>query len=109
MLWRKIRREDDQNVERDLNFTSVMQREEIHAVFERDDPAVEQIARSYLLASKVVNQQDAAIRFDLEGRFVKLMDIIIDEIESFQGQLTTDHDEWTTYFYPAWVTPLTGT
>ena len=54
-------------------------------VFQRDNPAVQQVARAYLLAAKVVDQQDAAVGFDLERRFIEFMDIIKYQVEPSQG------------------------
>src|SRR5687768_16644550 len=69
---RQVCGEHNQNVKWDFHFASVVEGQEIYTVFERDDPAVEQITRAYLLASKVINQQDAAVGFYLERRLIKL-------------------------------------
>src|SRR5215213_9732866 len=45
VFWREISREHDQNIERDFYFPSIMEREEIYAVFEGNDPAVKQVTR----------------------------------------------------------------
>src|SRR5215211_3324498 len=83
-----------------------MEGEEVHAVFERNDPAVEQITWPHLLAPKIVDQQDAAIGFHLERRFIKFMDLIVDEIEPFQSQFAANHNKRTPNFHPARVAPL---
>ena len=44
------------------------QREVIHAAVERDDPAVQQIARREHLAAEVVDDQDAVVGLHLAGR-----------------------------------------
>ena len=62
-----------------------MKREEVHAVFERDDPAVEQVTRADLLSSKVIDQQNAAIGFYLERRFIEFMDFIVDKVQVLPG------------------------
>ena len=62
-----------------------MKREEVDAVFERHDPAIQQIARAHLLASKVVDQQNSTVRFDLERRFIKFVYFIVNKIEPFEG------------------------
>ncbi len=42
----------------------------IDPVFERDDPAVEEVARSDLLAAEIVDQQNSSVGFHLERSLV---------------------------------------
>src|SRR6185503_17978279 len=85
-----------------------MKRKEIDTVFERYDPAVEQVTWAHLLSSKVIDQQNTAVGFHLEGCFIKLMHLIINQIKTFQCQLATYYNEWPPNFYPAWIASLAG-
>ena len=105
VLRRQVGGENHQHVEGDFELASRVQGHVIHAVFERDDPAVEQVARAHLLAAKIVNQQDAAIGLDLERGFVKFMRVVEDQVEACEGQLAADHDERTADLDPARVAP----
>src|SRR5262245_46545953 len=70
VLWGEISREYDQNVEGHFNFTSIVKRKKIYTIFERDNPTVKQITRAYLLTSKVIDEKNPTIRFDLERRLI---------------------------------------
>jgi hypothetical protein len=56
----------------------------IDAVFERDDPAVEQVARAHLLPPEVVDQEDAAIGFHLKRRFVIFVHVVVYQVQAFE-------------------------
>src|SRR6185436_14306455 len=62
--------EDHHQLERDLKLASVPQREVIDAPVQRNDPAVQQVARRHELAPAVVDQQNAVVGFHLERRRV---------------------------------------
>jgi hypothetical protein len=69
---RQIGREDDQHIKRHFHLAPGVQGQVIDAVFQRDNPAVEQVARADLLASKVVDQQDTAVGLYLEWSLIVL-------------------------------------
>ena len=61
----KIRREDNQLFEGNLNLFSASKCQEIVPGFERNDPPIKQVFRRHPLPAKVVNQQASAVTFDL--------------------------------------------
>src|SRR5262245_24976204 len=72
----------------------------IDAVLEWIDPAVEQLPRFDALAAEIVEQEGAAVRLQMQRRFVVAAALAIGEIESLQGQIATDDDEGTPHAYP---------
>src|SRR4030095_3032093 len=66
-----VGREHDQQQERQLEFLAVVEREEVDATLERDDPAVEQIARRAALTAEVVDDEHAAVGHRLNGSGVE--------------------------------------
>src|SRR6185503_15156106 len=61
ILFIKVRREHDELLKRDFDLLSGVQREIIDASFQRHDPAVQKILWRDSLATKVVNNECAAI------------------------------------------------
>ncbi len=108
IFWGQVRGKDDKHVERDFHFAPGVQAQIIETVFQRDDPAIEQIARANLLAAEVVNEQDAAIGFDLERGFVKFGGVVENKVEAFKREFAADDDEGATNFQPAWVAAHVG-
>src|SRR5207253_509231 len=106
VLRLEVRREEDELVERDLDLLAGVEREEVHALFQRDDPAVEEVLRAALLAAEVVDEEDSAVRLELERRLVELRVLVIDEVEVLERELATDHDERTLRLDPAQVHAL---
>ena len=100
--------EDDQHIEGDFDLAAGMQGQEIQAVFKRHDPAVEQVAWADELAAKVVDQQDAAVGFNLEGGFIKFIDIIENQVKPGQGQFTANDNEGPANAQPARVAAYGG-
>ena len=62
-----------------------MQRQVINAVFQRHNPAIQQVARPHLLPAKIIDQQDAAVGFHLEWRLVEAVDVVEDQVQPAQG------------------------
>src|SRR5262245_47205813 len=92
---REVRREDGQHVERHLNLLPGVQREIVDAALERHDPSVEQILRAHALAAEVVDQEHAAVRLQLDRRFVELRERVEGEVEHVERQLAADDDDRT--------------
>src|SRR5690606_33892674 len=65
VLGFEVRREDDQLIERHLNLPPRGECEEVKAVLERDNPSIEERRGLDSLATEVVDQQAAAIAFEL--------------------------------------------
>ena len=105
---RQVGREDHQHVKRHLQLAPGMQGQVIDPVFQRNDPAVEQVARAHLLAAKVVDQQDPAVGFHLERRLVKFVHIVEHQVQAGQGQLAADDDKRPADAHPARVAACAG-
>ena len=97
----QVGRENHQHVKGDFKFASGMQGEVIDAVFQWDNPAVEQIARADHLAAKVIDEQDAAVGFHLEGCFVVFERIVKDQVQPSQGQFAARDNKGPADFDPA--------
>ena len=78
-----------------------MQVQIIDARFQRDDPSIEEIARRHALAPEVVDDEDAAVRFQMNGRFVELRQVAVSEVEHFERQLAADRDDRPADSHPA--------
>ena len=103
VLRGQVGRENHQHVEGDFDLAPGVQGEIIDAVFEGHNPAVEQVARADHLAAKVVDQQNAAVGFDLEGRFVIFQGVVEDQVQAGQGQLAAGDDKGPADAHPARV------
>ena len=68
----EVRREDHELFEWNFDLLTAVQRQKINSSLQRQDPAVQQIRWRHSLAAEVVDHERAAVRFHLEGRFVKL-------------------------------------
>src|SRR2546426_209575 len=90
---RPVRREDEQDVERDFDLATVAGRQEVDVAVERDDPAVEELVGRCTLTAEVVDEEHAAARLHLERRLVDLRVRVENEVEVLERQLTADLDE----------------
>lgn len=88
VFWLEIGAEDDQLIEWDLNFLSVAHRQVVVAFFERYDPSIEQFVDTHSLTSEVVDQQNAAIAFELQRRIANIGIFIEVNLQHFHGQFT---------------------
>ena len=61
-------------------------------LLQRDDPAVQQIARRHALAPEVVDDEHAAVGLHLDRRFVEPGDRVERQVEHVERQLAADHD-----------------
>src|SRR5437867_904955 len=102
---RAVRGEDEEDVERHLDLSTVGQREEIDIAVERHDPAVEEHLRRGALPAEVVDEEHASARLHLERRLVHLRVLIEGEVEVFERELTTDLNERTGDRNPAAIEP----
>src|SRR5581483_10621162 len=89
----QVGREDRQHVERNLKLLAGVQCEVVHTAFERHDPPVEQIFRANALASKVIDQEHAAVRFQLQRRLVELGNRVEGQVQHVERQLAADDDD----------------
>src|SRR5688500_8227652 len=100
-----VGREHDQHHEREIKFLSGLERQEIDAAFERDDPAIQQVARRTVLSPEVIDDQYPAIGPRLNWRGVKAGGIGVGEIERLQRQLAAYHHHRPTTPDPSRVAP----
>jgi hypothetical protein len=67
LRWIQIGGEHHHHLERDAQLLPVLQAQVVDAPVQRDDPAVQQIARRDHLASEVVDNQNAVVGFICSG------------------------------------------
>ena len=96
----QVRGEHDQDVERDFELLARVQRQVVDAAFERDDPPVEQVARADALPPEVVDEEDAAVRFELKRRLVELRDVVEAQVQHLERQLSADGHDRTLDSHP---------
>ncbi len=65
----QVGREDEELIEGHLDLLAVGQVQEVVALFERHDPAVEQLDDAHPLAAEVVDHQRAAVALELQRGF----------------------------------------
>src|SRR5262249_34371147 len=82
-----VGREDDELVERHLDFFAGGQRQEIIALFQRDNPAIEQFERVHPLPAEIVDQQRAAVALHLQRRFADVRMRVVTDLQTVHGQL----------------------
>ncbi len=61
----EVRREDDERIEGEREFLPRVKGEVIHALLQRDDPPVEQVAWAHELTAEIVEDEDAAVGLHL--------------------------------------------
>ncbi len=89
--WIEVGREDDELLERHLDLLARRNRQEVLAILQRDDPAIQQIGRLNALAAEVVDQQTAAIALQLQRRFTHVAHRIVADFQRVERQFAT-HD-----------------
>ena len=79
-------------VEGDLEFLAGLQGEDVLALFQGDDPAVDQRLRRFRLAAKVVDDEHAAGGLHLQRCLVGPGDGVVVEVEHVERQFTAGDD-----------------
>ena len=99
----QIGRKDYECLERQMELLSGLQREIVDSAFERDNPSVQQVARRRVLATEIVNHQDAAVGERLQWRAVQTGRRKVPELQRFQSELPADSDTRTAASDPSVV------
>ena len=89
----EVRGKHDEHIERHHKFLPRVQRQVVHAALERHNPAIEQLLGPHALAPEVVHEKYAAVRLELEWRFVELVNGVEREVEHVERQLTAHHHD----------------
>src|SRR3972149_467425 len=105
---RDVRREDEEQLEGDLDGLAAEEREVVDARLHGDDPAVEQLLRLDELAAEVVDDEDAAVRLHLQGGDVELRLGRELELQVRQRQLAAREDQRPPGEGPAHVAAALG-
>src|SRR5690606_27112752 len=72
-------------------------------LFERDDPAVEQDVDRHGLAAEVVDDERAAVAFELQRSFADFGRLVLNDFEFLHGELATGDDGGADDLDPALV------
>jgi hypothetical protein len=88
----EVRREDDEEVERDLQLLAARHREEVDAAVERHHPSVQQLERRDPLAAEVVDDEEPVVRTHLDRRRVVARRRIELQVEHVDRELAADHE-----------------
>ena len=97
----QVRGEHEQHGKWQLELLPGLQREVVHAALERDDPAVEELARLDLLAAEVVDDQHAAVRDGLYRRVVEPGCRVVAQFERIERQLAAHRHERAPAAHPS--------
>src|SRR5580700_3771076 len=95
--------EDDELFKGNAETLAGVEFEVVDAVFERDDPAVEEGGGADELAAKVVDDEAATQRLDMEGRLVIMADGVVEEVEHLEGELAAGNEKGPAAGNPAVV------
>src|SRR6185437_9624706 len=90
-----------QHFERHFDLLAAGKIQEIDMALERDDPAVHQFFGAYALASEVVDDQHAVVRFHLERPLVKLGHRVVLQVEHLARKFTANHHGGAFAAHPA--------
>ncbi len=74
------------------NFLPLDNREEIVAVFERQNPAIEQFLGADNLPAEVVDEEHAAVGLEVDRGLIELGLGVVAEVEHFERQFAAGHD-----------------
>src|ERR1700681_3630380 len=99
----EVRREHNHQLERDLKLDTVSQHEIVHAPVQRDDPAIQKVARRHQLPAKVVDDEDPVIRLHLKRRGVDAGRLVETRLQHAGNQLAAHHNAGPLAQYPAWI------
>ena len=89
----EVRREDDEGLERHLKFLAGGEGQIVDPVFQRHDPAVQQLLGPDALAAEVVHEQHAAVGFHLQRRLVELRNRVEGQVEHLERQFAAHGDD----------------
>ena len=93
VLHLEIGRDDQHQQERYMEHLACSQRQVIVLVLERDDPAVEQVARSDALAAEVVDHEGSAVCLHLERGLVETLGGAVAQVARFERHLAADDNQ----------------
>src|SRR5262249_11187154 len=71
------------------------------AVFQRHDPAIEQVTGADQLSAEIVNEEDAAVGFQMQRRLIEVGIDAVAQIEHAEIQFTTGDDDRPADTHPA--------
>lgn len=86
--------EDDQLIEGDLEPFSALQRKVVVPLLERDHPSIQKFLDTHALPAKVIDQQDPAIAFELQGSFADVGVRVASDFEHRHRQFATSDNGW---------------
>lgn len=95
--------EDHELIERDLDFLATADADVVVALFEGDDPAVEQFVDAHSLAAEVVDKENAAVAFHLQRCIADVRFRVAGDLEHRHSQFTTGDDGRSSDADPALV------
>ncbi len=88
----QVRAEDDELVEGDLHLLSTSHTDKVVPFFERNDPSVEEFVDAHPLATEVIDEEDSAIAFHLEGGVADVRFWVASHFEHRHRQLSPGDD-----------------
>src|SRR5438067_287726 len=91
--------QDQEKLERNLQLLARFESEVIYPFFKGYDPAIEKRLRAYLLAAKVVNQEEAAVGLQLKRRFVEARVLVIYQVERRHRKFAAHHHHRLVHSY----------
>src|SRR5581483_2424535 len=93
ILGVEVGRKDDELLEWDLELLAGSEREEVVAIFERQDPAIEQLLGTAQLAAEVVDEKDAAVGLDVQRCLVEVGLGVIAKVEHLQVEFAAGDND----------------
>ena len=103
---RQVGGEDHELVEGNLEALAGVQLEKVDAALQGHDPAVEQVRRGHELAPEIVDDEGAVEALHVQRRLVELGRLVVLQVEHFEGELATGHDDRPLAGHPAQVDVL---
>src|SRR5207244_11913336 len=100
VLGIEIGGKDGELLKRNFKLLTVGQSQKVVSAFQRHDPAVEKLLGAAQLSAEVINQEDAAIRFHMQRRLIKVGLGVEAQVEHFQIQLAAGNDHRSLGLYP---------
>ena len=75
----------------------------IGALFQRNDPAIEQVVRIHLLPAEVIDEKHPAVGFDVGRRFVEAQRGTVRQVEFIERHFAAGDDQWPSNPHPALI------